>query len=157
MSEAGSIHRWFSGAYLVRSSGHILLSSSYFRLKQESTTFRKLDLSVFMWGEGDTYSVGSLVQWLRLAKRYDIIGVSFHPHEDWNRSSFRNDVFPTYLEYRAMKIVQKPNDWMFSNSFALQYYYVLPVKMTYLCLAHHALTSCFLCIHFLCILDIAGE
>jgi hypothetical protein len=25
MSEAGTIHRWFSGAYLMRSSGHILL------------------------------------------------------------------------------------------------------------------------------------
>jgi hypothetical protein len=26
ISEAGTIHRWFSGAYLMRSSGHILLS-----------------------------------------------------------------------------------------------------------------------------------
>jgi hypothetical protein len=26
ISEAGTIHRWFSGAYIMRSSGHILLS-----------------------------------------------------------------------------------------------------------------------------------
>jgi hypothetical protein len=38
------------------------------------------------------------------------IGVSLPSPEEGNRSSFRNVVFYSYLEFRTMNKVQKPSD-----------------------------------------------
>jgi hypothetical protein len=38
------------------------------------------------------------------------VGVSFPSPEDGSRSSFRNVVFSSYLEFRTMDKVQKPSD-----------------------------------------------
>jgi hypothetical protein len=68
--------------------------------------------------EGDPTLLGPLgrvnlrIQWLRLArpKGSNRVSVSFPSHEDGNRSSFRNVVFPTYFELRTMDKVQILND-----------------------------------------------
>jgi hypothetical protein len=38
------------------------------------------------------------------------VGVSFLSPEDWNRSSFRNDVFSSDLEFRTIDKVHKHSD-----------------------------------------------
>jgi hypothetical protein len=38
------------------------------------------------------------------------VGVSLPSPEDRNRSCFRNILFPSYLDYRMMGVVQKPSD-----------------------------------------------
>jgi hypothetical protein len=60
-----------------------------------------------------------LVQWLRLAisKGPNGVDVFLPSPEDGNRSSLRNDVFSSYLQFKTMEKVQKPND---SEYFALR-------------------------------------
>jgi hypothetical protein len=52
------------------------------------------------------------VHWLRLAlsKGLNRVGVSFPSPEDVNRSSFRNVVFSSYLEFLMKDTVHEPSD-----------------------------------------------
>jgi hypothetical protein len=65
---------------------------------------------------------------LDLSKRPNTLGVSIPTSEDRNRSSFRNVVFSSYLEFRTMKsrhrnpvtlnVIdhhQKPSDYTYRN------------------------------------------
>jgi hypothetical protein len=47
---------------------------------------------------------------LALCKRPNRLYISVSSPEDGNGSSFRNAVFPSYLEFRAMGKIQKTND-----------------------------------------------
>jgi hypothetical protein len=58
----------------------------------------------------NTSKTGPVIQWLRLdlTKGTNRVGVSPWP-ENRNRSSFRNVIFSSYLEYRTMDRVHKPS------------------------------------------------
>jgi hypothetical protein len=69
------------------------------------TVSRKVTLTLAL-----TLTLAWVVQWLRLAlsKGPNRVGVSPPPSEDGNKSSFRNIVFSSYLEFRAMNKSRKP-------------------------------------------------
>jgi hypothetical protein len=65
-------------------------------------------------------------QWLRLAlsKGPNRVGVAFPSPEDGNRSSFRNVMFSSYLEFRTTDKVQKPADSESIFSFVHSYFWL---------------------------------
>jgi hypothetical protein len=79
--------------------------------------------SFLRWKEEDTYFAGSLRkrcpkwlnlenEWLRLvlSMKPNTVGVSLHSPEDGNKSSFRNVVFFSYLEFWTLDKVHTPSD-----------------------------------------------
>jgi hypothetical protein len=61
-----------------------------------------------MFEKLDLFPSGPVIEALSLSKGPN--GVSFPSPHDWNRSSFRNFVFSSYLELRTTDKVQKPGD-----------------------------------------------
>jgi hypothetical protein len=74
----------------------------------------KLLIHQQLWG----FKVEEKLHWGTLTKKVEYqctkgpnrVGVAHSSPEDWNRSSFRNIMFCSHLEFRTMDKVQKPSD-----------------------------------------------
>jgi hypothetical protein len=108
--------RWCTTLRITGFVGYVLVRNSKYKKTQ---TFRNW-ISILPPGEGrETHTLlghikrAQINQWtwrLALSKGHNRVGVSLPSPEDGNRSSFRNVVFSSYLEFWTMHKAQKPSD-----------------------------------------------